>query len=259
MFWNFLLAIASYALQLILAPKPQDAKPAALTDFDAPVAEEGLEIPDVFGTEVLRAPNVVWYGDLGLDPIKGARRYGFFGPRQILGYKYKLGMQMVLCSGPADELIEIRVGDKVAWDDGTTGGTISINEPDLFGGEKSEGGIVGLVDVNMGGPAQLQDAYLLSKLGSLLPAFRGVVSLVLQQVYLGTSTYIKPWEVTLKRIHLKPDGSAQWYDAKAAIPREATSGGSRTSRLVSDTVTTASCSTWPARRWRTSMPRRRRW
>jgi hypothetical protein len=146
-------------------------------------------------------------------------------------------MQMVLCSGPADELIEIRVGDKVAWDDGTTGGTISINEPDLFGGEKSEGGIVGLVDVNMGGPAQLQDAYLLSKLGSLLPAFRGVVSLVLQQVYLGTSTYIKPWEVTLKRIHLKPDGSAQWYDAKAAIPREATSGGSRTSRLVSDTVT----------------------
>jgi hypothetical protein len=80
MFWNFLLAIASYALQLILAPKPQDAKPAALTDFDAPVAEEGLEIPDVFGTEVLRAPNVVWYGDLGLDPIKGARRYGFSDP-----------------------------------------------------------------------------------------------------------------------------------------------------------------------------------
>lgn len=223
MFWNIILGIASYALQLILAPKPQNAKAAALEDFDAPVAEEGLEIPDVFGTEVLRSPNVVWYGDLGIEDIKGARRYGFFGPRQVIGHKYALGMQMVLCSGPADSITEIRVADKVAWSGESTGGQIEIDEPDLLGGDQGEGGIVGAVDVEMGGPTQDANDYLTSAIDGLMPAFRGVVSLVLRQVQLGNNTYIKPWEVTLQRIFKVPGtGAEQWYPATAGIPRSGT-------------------------------------
>jgi len=78
MFWNFILGIALYFLQLVLAPKPQNAKPASLQDFNVPVAEEGKEIPVVFGTVNIKSPNVVWYGDLRLLPIKGPRRYGFW-------------------------------------------------------------------------------------------------------------------------------------------------------------------------------------
>jgi hypothetical protein len=218
MFWNIVIGILSYAIQLALTPKPPNAKPKSLEDFQAPTAEEGREIPVVFGTADIADPNVTWYGDLKRQAIKGARRYGLFGPRQILGYKYSLGMQMGLCHGPADALYRITIGDKKAWSGASTGGRININKASLFGGDKSEGGIAGAIDLNMGAPDQLQDDYLVSKLGATISAFRGIVTVVLRQVYLGTSNYIKPWEFRLQRIHLKSDGSTQWYDAKAAIP-----------------------------------------
>jgi hypothetical protein len=43
---------------------------------------------------------------------------------------------------------------------GAAGGRIRINKPDLFGGEKREGGIVGDIDVLMGAPSQAQNDYL---------------------------------------------------------------------------------------------------
>lgn len=217
-FWNIIIAIAAYALQLVLAPKPQNAKPKSLEDFSAPTAEEGREIPVGFGTVDFADPNVTWYGDLARKAIKGARRYGLFGPRQILGYKYSLGMQMGLCHGPADALFEIRVGDKEAWTGSATSGRITINKGDLFGGDQSEGGIEGDVDLCMGAPDQLQNDYLVTALGADVSAFRGVVTLVLRQVYLGTSAYIKPWAFRLQRIYLRSDGTEQWYPEKAGIP-----------------------------------------
>ncbi len=59
-----------------LAPKPPQPKPAALADFDVPVAEEGRPIPVVFGTVTLTGPNVLWYGDLRSTPItsKGGKK-----------------------------------------------------------------------------------------------------------------------------------------------------------------------------------------
>ncbi|WP_245331163.1 hypothetical protein [Mesorhizobium sophorae] len=217
MFWNIIIAIASYALQILLTPKPQNAKPKSLEDFKAPTAEEGREIPVCFGTNDVADPNVTWYGDLKRDAIKGARRYGFFGPRQILGYKYSLGVQMGLCHGPADAIYNIYVSDKLAWEGASAGGRITINKSDLFGGDQSEGGIEGAVDIEMGAPTQLQNDYLIDQLGADVPAFRGVVTIVLRQVYLGTSNYIKPWAFRIQRIFLRSDGSEQWYPEKAGI------------------------------------------
>ncbi|TIW26175.1 MAG: hypothetical protein E5V63_14865, partial [Mesorhizobium sp.] len=221
MFWNIVFAIASYAFQLLLAPKPKNAVAKTLSDFQAPTAEEGREIPPVFGTVDIAAPNCTWYGDLGKDAIKGARRYGLFGPRQVIGYKYSLGMQLGLCHGPADAIKSIRVGGKVAWTGSSAGGRITINKSNLFGGDQSEGGIKGDVDICMGAPDQLQNDYLVSQLGSTISAFRGVVTVVLRRVYLGTSNYIKPWEFRVQRILKRSDGSAQWYPEKAAIEGEA--------------------------------------
>lgn len=63
----FLVAmVASYAMM----PKPQTAKPAGLGDIQAPTAEDGREIPVLFGTRDLKGPNVVWYGDFRSVPIK---------------------------------------------------------------------------------------------------------------------------------------------------------------------------------------------
>ncbi|MBZ9794318.1 phage tail protein [Mesorhizobium sp. ES1-4] len=218
MFWNIILAVLSFAAQLIFAPKPQNAKPKSLEDFQAPTGEEGRSIPVFFGTNDDQSPNSTWHGDLKKDAIKGARRYGFFGPRQVLGYKYRLGMQLSVCHGVPDYVLRVTVGDKLAWKGKSAGGRITINKSKLFGGDQSEGGIQGDVDICMGAPDQPRNDYLQAKLSEKISAFRGVFTVVLRQVYLGTSNYIKPWELRVQRIMKRSDGSAQWYPEKAAIP-----------------------------------------
>jgi hypothetical protein len=64
------LLVISYYVSAALAPKPPQPKPAALEDFDIPLAEEGRAIPVVFGTVVINSPSVMWYGDLRSTPIK---------------------------------------------------------------------------------------------------------------------------------------------------------------------------------------------
>lgn len=67
----FIAFIVSAAISWALAPKPPPGTPPATLDqFDAPTAAEGKPIPVVFGTVLIKAPNVVWYGDLRTVPIK---------------------------------------------------------------------------------------------------------------------------------------------------------------------------------------------
>lgn len=70
MFWNIILFVFSALVSVLLAPKPQNAKAAGLDEFSAPTAESGREIPVLFGTRLIKGPNVVWYGDLEAEPIK---------------------------------------------------------------------------------------------------------------------------------------------------------------------------------------------
>ena len=39
-------------------------------DFTVPTAQEGKNIPVLFGTRRISGPNVCWYGDIGTTPIK---------------------------------------------------------------------------------------------------------------------------------------------------------------------------------------------
>lgn len=59
------VAIAAYAM----APRPPEPTPPMLKDIDVPTAEEGRPVPVVFGTMVVKSPNIVWYGDLGYLPV----------------------------------------------------------------------------------------------------------------------------------------------------------------------------------------------
>ena len=71
---NFLVQLAVLVIANLisqaLAPKPPKPKPAAISDFDVPVAEQGRPVPVVFGTVLVRGPNVIWYGDLSTTPIR---------------------------------------------------------------------------------------------------------------------------------------------------------------------------------------------
>lgn len=62
----------------------------------------------------------------------------------------------------------------------TADGTITINQPNLFGGLKEQGGVAGLVHVMMGTLSQLMPANLASKFGrtpQTMPAYRGVATM----------------------------------------------------------------------------------
>jgi hypothetical protein len=132
--------------------------------------------------------------------------------KQTIGYKYYLGAHLVVCD-EADELIEIIYGERRAWSGSvTTSGRISINKPDLFGGEKREGGFAGDIDVMFGEPTQVPNGYLLSRAGSPQPAYRRLVGLVLRQCYIAANNpYVKAIWSRWRRY------CKTWYTAKARI------------------------------------------
>lgn len=69
--WPFIALFAlSFVAMYVLMPKPQSAPPPAIGEIKAPTAEEGREIPVLFGTRDLTGPNVVWCGDIKVDPIR---------------------------------------------------------------------------------------------------------------------------------------------------------------------------------------------
>lgn len=76
MVWSFIarlvLALALSAISYALNPRQKNEPPraAALDDFSLPTAEEGRAIPVVFGTVLMTGPNVVWAGDLKVNPIR---------------------------------------------------------------------------------------------------------------------------------------------------------------------------------------------
>lgn len=136
---------------------------------------------------------------------------------QTVGYKYYLGMHAIMCHGPVDKVTRFSVDGKVAWSGTSTGGAVSVNAPQLFGGDEREGGVSGTIDIEMGTPAQGRNAYLQSQLGSSIPAFRRVLGLVFRQCYLGNNPYLKRWAIRATRILVRQDGIAQWYSAKADV------------------------------------------
>lgn len=70
MFWFAVLFVVSMVVSFALMPKPQTQKPAGFEEIKAPTAEDGREIPVLFGSRDLTGPNVVWYGDVVPVAIK---------------------------------------------------------------------------------------------------------------------------------------------------------------------------------------------
>ena len=69
--WVYLVvAVVVAVVAVAMAPRAPEPPPASLRDIEAPTAEEGRPIPVVFGTYVVKSPNIVWYGDLAYRKIK---------------------------------------------------------------------------------------------------------------------------------------------------------------------------------------------
>jgi hypothetical protein len=138
------------------------------------------------------------------------------GKRVTVGYKYYLGFALGLIHGIADIISTIKVDKKVAVNPLISQGDTYMNQPNLFGGEKREGGVQGTVSVYSGRITQPRDTYMTSRLGATYPAHRGISYVVFRQVYIGINPYPRKWSVRLTRIFKQSDGSPQWYLGKAS-------------------------------------------
>lgn len=140
--------------------------------------------------------------------------------KQTVGYWYRLALHFGLCRAPVDALLEMRVGDRTAWAGSVADNTtLTIDQPELFGGTKSEGGLQGDMDVLMGADSQGVNPYLAQIFGAEQGAYRGRVSVVWKGGRWGAmNPYPKPAAFKLRR------ASSTWYPAKAAIPLVSGSG-----------------------------------
>lgn len=201
--------------------------------IEVPKASEGHAISVVFGTEDIKSPTVVAYGDTKAVAVKkdGVN----------VNYKYYLGIHLVLCMGHVDKLILFKIEDDLVFDN-TAGqhdaqlsrydtGDRFLDYEKIFGGKYEEGGFSGILDLDKGLPSQVYNDYL-NTMANLntneaeyvrVPAYRGVTSLIGRQVYVGTSAYLRPWSFRVKRIMQRFDGIPQWYPEKATIVTSAES------------------------------------
>ena len=153
------------------------------------------------------------------------------GKKQTIGYKYFFSLHMGLGRGPANEIAEVRVGDVPAYDTpiviGNSGQLVRIAKPELFGGEKKEGGIDGLMYVYNGARTQnLQPALtqglkrlpaIASALGGDVPSFRGVITCWYDGLVCAMNPYPKEWSFRVRRWDAGWWNNAPWYAAKALI------------------------------------------
>ena len=70
MVYFFYIAVV-VILAVALQPRTPGAKPANLSEINVPTAKQGKPIPKVFGKRILQSPNIVWYGDMGYNKVKG--------------------------------------------------------------------------------------------------------------------------------------------------------------------------------------------
>ena len=229
-FWNFVIQLAIFVIIELVRPKPkiEDAKPAGLGDFTIPTATEGRVVPLVWGTVRIDGPNVCWYGDLDQIAITEKVRTGMFSSQRVKkGYQYRLGMQFAIARGVVDALTGLWIGDDQVWSGSVAhGGTFTLDDPELFGGEdEGQGGFEGTFEFFEGNSTQAVSSYLSTyqTQGGDTPAYRGTCYIApsSENWYIGNSTTIKPWKFEVQRFpdNLSLSGTnhiVNTYDANPA-------------------------------------------
>lgn len=159
--------------------------------------------------------------------------------KQTIGYKYFFSLHMGIGRGPVNEIAEIRVGDIPAYTDSInlkdSSQLVSINKPELFGGEKKEGGIQGPMYCYNGARTQnLQPATatplgilpsIATALGGDVPAFRGVVTLWFDGMVAAMNPYPKEWSFRVRRSDAGWWNNDPWYPEKARVLLFSENGG----------------------------------
>lgn len=180
-FWfAFFMWLGTSILSALLAkPRIESARPSGLDDFQVPTATEGRAVPIIVGKVQMSGPNVVWYGDLQTEAIteKVGGFLGIGGKRITKAYRYKIGVQSVISSGPIDGIDRVWMGDKVIRS-GETASDMVIQDLEFFGGDERGGGIDFTLQLRLGANDQPISTYLDSQL-TLTPRYQNICYTIL--------------------------------------------------------------------------------
>lgn len=194
------------------------------------------------------------------------------------GYRYYFSVLAGICRGPVDEIFLIKSDGRMMFDGSyraplyykdrdfydpakpfgyddiaaagrlsgniTNNETLVINQPNLYGGEKSEGGIDGLLSVYFGAKDQIISAadyikYVMTQVaGVMLSDMRGVVTAFFDGEVCANNPYPKAWSYRVRRVLKGWDGTV-WYPQRAVI-KLTDPGLAAYQRGVADTSTTTS-------------------
>ncbi len=239
--------VASLVISYMLQPKPQRGKPAAFEDFDFPTVDDGTPKIVVFGDVWLTDWTVIGVGNYRNETIVNKQK-GLFGSKKAdAGFRYFMSVHMGLCHG-IDDMIEIKVSDRTIWTgniSSANSSVIQIDKPEIFGGDKGEGGIQGQLKIYRGAFDQaaipeladmygtviqagyykyISDGYYATRPvwvppviePAIVPAYRGVVTFFFDGLICSNSPYPKAWSFRARRTVSGWDG-AVWYPEKATI------------------------------------------
>ena len=141
---------------------------------------------------------------------------------QVIGYKYFTNF-LLFIGNPIEKLLGINF-DKRGWliplvdENGNSLSQGFIDSPTLYG--ETEGGVSGAVYLKTGTNDQevvpFYKDYMESK-ELQASAYPYQSYLAFKDFYVGNSGYMKEMLLWPKRIHVRNDGRAQWYDLKAEI------------------------------------------
>lgn len=146
--------------------------------------------------------------------------------KQTVGYKYFAGLQVAI-GNCIEQILNINP-DNRGWifktqaeiDQLKTGDTsIVVNKPNLFGGDKAEGGWVGMIEIHTGRPGYIrQNEYLAEHDSELVSSFPYLSYVVFKGFTIdkgfqlvSMSGMLKEVLYWPKRTRIKDDGSEQWY------------------------------------------------
>lgn len=206
---NLILLVAAVLLQELLRPKPdvEAGRPASLGDFGFTTATEGRVVPILWGKNLIKGANLIWYGDFSQLPIYEKIKTGLWGSQRVrAGTQYFVGLVFALCRGEAT-LKRIRVGEVDVFDGTLTGGSATnVDLPALFGGNSyGNGGMQFTAEYFDGDETQNASSYLVqNSVGTT--AYRGTAYVVVKGLqnddlgaYVGNSTQLANWQFEVER------------------------------------------------------------
>lgn len=122
-----------------------------------------------------------------------------------VGYKYHMTIHFALCMGSIDELQEIRIGDRPVWRGKILGsGSAYIEQLNIFGGHKRQGGVCGFADVMAGESFAVPHPTLVRSIADMLeqepeetdvPAYKGFTSVFFRCKDVQSDFTQTPWLV----------------------------------------------------------------